>query len=109
MPGNEYEKAIIREGQREAIITRRGRIMKELEAGHQATISDVEGMAHRHEGFFPAGTEQHLRQALPRTSKLRSDNRSTRKRIASGLTRSMPSERRHAKRVWPLRRNSTRP
>ena len=40
-------------------------IMKELQAGKQGAISDVEGMAIRHEGLFPAGTEQHLRQTLP--------------------------------------------
>ena len=44
---------------------RRTEIMKDLLAGKQGAISDVEGMAIRHEGLFPAGTEQHLRQTLP--------------------------------------------
>ena len=44
---------------------RRTEIMKDLLAGKQGAISDVEGMTIRHEGLFPAGTEQHLRQALP--------------------------------------------
>jgi len=65
-PGvSKYEKDIILEGQRGSIITRRERILKELESGHQATISDVSGMASQFPGFFPPGTEQHLRQALP--------------------------------------------
>ncbi len=47
------------------ITAQRGQIMKDLMAGRPSAISEVSGMAGQFPGLFPAGTEQHFRQALP--------------------------------------------
>jgi len=63
--GPETTAADERKQQDEAVAIRRSKIMEDLKAGRMGAISEVSGMAGQFPGLFPAGTEQHFRQALP--------------------------------------------
>ena len=54
-----------RKQQDKAVAIQREAIMRDLMAGRTPAISEVSGMAGQFPGLFPAGTEQHFRQALP--------------------------------------------
>ena len=54
-----------RKQQDQQVAIKRAEIMKDLIAGRTPAISEISAMAGQFPGLFPAGTEQHFRQALP--------------------------------------------